>query len=123
MQLFNSENEGYLIRYFSEPLRAILEKLQKAKIEDSTVDFQHFFDRLDKNEQQVVSGILLECNCEVEHSNFEHLLDQFRRRSWKRIVRTIKAQMTSSHDKSDLNSRLLNDLLVLRSRIFCKSRF
>jgi len=120
IQLFNSKNEAYLVGYFSEPLQSILNRLQKAKIDDPEMDFKQFFDTLEKGEQRLVSGILLECEDQVEGKSFEYLVDQFRRKNWKNMVSTIKTQMKSCQDQAGSSDKLLNDFLSLKKKIFNK---
>jgi len=117
IQIFNSQDE-VLIGYFSEPLRSILKILQQTKIENPSIDFVHFFDQLDKDYQRLVSGIMLECDQEIDDKKYEHLLDQFKRKHWKLLVRALKTKIDSDQTISDSKEQLLNDFLALKKNIF-----
>ncbi|TET06148.1 DNA primase [Candidatus Dependentiae bacterium] len=123
MQLFNSENEEYLIRYFSEPFQSILRILQRAKAKNLDIDFQQFFDSLNKENQRLVSSVLLECDQEIENKEFVHLLDQFRRKNWKRMVRALMIQVRAGRNKPDANEKLLHGFLRLKNKVFSKDSF
>jgi len=117
IQIFNS-GDDILIDCFSEPLRSILKILQKAKTEDPAIDFVYFFDQLNKDYQRIISGIMLECDQEFNAEKFGHLLDQFKRKNWKLLVREIKSKIDSEQEMSESKKQLLQDFLKLKKSIF-----
>lgn len=93
--LLSEENEDYLIACLPDPLNAVLKKLKDLKEQhpSTTPDFSQLFERLDESEQQYVSKMLMECDSLGMAENFEHLLEHFQRRTWKTVVRTMRARL------------------------------
>ncbi len=117
IQIFNSDDDG-LVSYFSEPFRSVLKLLQQAKTENAAIDFVQFFDHLDKEHQKLISGIMLESEHEIDAKRLEELLDQFKRKHWKLLVRTLKEKIDSADPVSEDKKQLLHDFLELKKSIF-----
>jgi len=71
----------------------------------------------------LVSSVLLECDQEIENKEFVHLLDQFRRKNWKRMVRALMIQVRAGRNKPDANEKLLHGFLRLKNKVFSKDSF
>jgi len=119
MQLFNNNNEKYLLEYLPSPLRDILKKLKLEKDADAGIDFIQFFDKLHDKEKLYVSSLLLENEEETQPSTFEQLLLQLHKKNWKVIVHDVKTQLAQAKNEGDTEKieKILHDFQVLKQTI------
>ena len=123
IQLFNGDNEDYLIKYFCEPLRAILMLLQKERARVPAIDFVQFFDTLSPEQQHLITKILLEQEDQVSAETFRQLFAQFQKRVWKMATRTIAVQLDAAKKNNNQGDvkRLLQEFLELKRNMVHKN--
>ncbi len=123
IQLFNGKNEEYLIKYFCEPLRAILVSLRQERERDPSIDFVHFFDTLAPEMQHLVTKIVLEQEEQVTADTFQQLFTQFQKRSWKMAARTIALQIEQAKKNNNREAvqQLLQEFLELKQNMIQKN--
>lgn len=123
MQLFNIQNEKYLLEYLPNPLCDILKKLKVLKNEHDSVDFIEFFDKLNDHEKQYVSKLLLEHEEDTQPETFEHLLLQLHKKNWKVVVHTIKTKLAEAKSSGDTENekKIMQDFLELKQAIVGKN--
>ncbi len=119
MQLFHKEVDSSIIECFSQPLRDILQKLKYALNSDSTLDFVQFFDKLNEDEQQYVSKLLLEAEEQGQSQSLEILLMQLQKQHWKAMVSTIKIKLAQAQHEAneDKTKKILYDFLELKKKL------
>lgn len=120
MQLFNNNNEKYLLDYLPNPLRDILKKLKLIKDGSANIDFIQFFDTLDEHEKKYVSSLLLEHEEAIESDAFEHLVLQLHKKNWKVIVHAIKVKIAQAKNAGDMIAmqKILHDFQELKQNVF-----
>jgi len=110
MKLLNEDNGEFLVEYLPHPIKEIFAKLKIVREKQKTVDFTPFFDRLDDNERQYVSKVLLEFEGSIKKGTFEKLLLQLQKKNWKSIVQNIKLKLEQAKREAD-ESKVENILL------------
>lgn len=120
IQIFNRQNEEYLIEYLPHPFKEILVKLQHAKDVNIAIDFTQFFDMLTTHEQQCVSKIVLEYEHEASTTDFDQLLLQFQKKHWKQIVHTTTLKLAQAEQNADTATieKILHSFLELKKKMF-----
>lgn len=123
MQLFNKENEEYLITYLPHPLNALLCQLHEAKKTNPAIDFIQYFDTLDERDQQYVSKLLLEFEESPDSLNFDYLLMHLQKKNWKTIVHTIQKKLAQARTAGDQEAveKILHDFLQLKKKMLHKN--
>lgn len=119
IQLFNKTNEECLVEYFASPLREVLQKLKIFKDKEPSLEFIHFFDKLNKQEQTLVSKLLLMYEENIEPHVFENLLTQFQKKNWKNIVNNVKIKIDQARveGNEEIIKTLLQDFITLKKRV------
>jgi len=110
MELLHEDNGDFLAEYLPHPIRDIFVKLKIAREKQKTIDFASFFDRLDDNERQYVSKVLLEFEGSINKTAFEKLLLQLQKKNWKSIVQNIKLKLEQA--KREANESKVEDILL-----------
>jgi DNA primase len=111
VELFDGQNDNYIIQQFEVPLDTILKKLIIAKETHSPFEFDQFFDTLNENEKEIVSKLLVTYNEPLSAADYKKLIHQFQKKRWKQIIQSISAQLAQAH--SDGNQNKI-DLLLQR---------
>jgi DNA primase len=123
--LLNEENEDYLIACLPEPLNAVLQKVRDLREQHPTTspDFSQLFERLDENEQHYVSKMLMECDSLEKADDFEHLLEHFQRRTWKTVVRVMRARLEKAEREQNTQEieNILNSFSKLKQKLLSKN--
>ncbi|BDC35041.1 DNA primase [Candidatus Dependentiae bacterium Noda2021] len=123
IQIFNNNNEKYLINYLPQPLCDILKKLKVAKNTHETITFATFFDVLNEDEKHYVSNLLLAGDETIQETSFDHLMTELKRKHWKVIVRDIQTKLELARKQALDNEvkNILQDFLDLKKEIFEKN--
>jgi DNA primase len=109
VQMLLSEDQEYLQEYLSQPLQRLLKKLLKIKGDTPQVDFAHFFEALQDEEKLLVSHLILECQEYEGSENFEYLLSEFQKKTWKSFVADTKIKL--DHAQQQNNQKAVQDLV------------
>jgi len=122
VQLLIPDDQEYLQEYLSEPLQKLLKKLIKAKEDTSQIDFTQFFDTLDHEEKQLASNLILECQEYEGSENFEYLLSEFQKKTWKSFVAdtTLKLKQAQQSGNTDTVKSLLLSFQNLKKKLLRK---
>jgi len=122
IELLNRDNEEYLIEHLPNPFKTILQKLQKARVDFHSLNFNVFFNIVENKEKQQISKILLEFEEEIELKIFEQLLLQFQKKYWKHIVQKIKTKLDAAKKESNEKevAKILNSFLDLKKKLVYK---
>ncbi|MBN1549374.1 DNA primase [Candidatus Babeliales bacterium] len=91
----------YIVRYFSDQLRSLLEKRLVKYRQNPDTSFAAFFDELGQQEQRIISQVIAEYDTEDPESAFEHLFAQFQKKHWKSIVSDIKTRLNQAEQEQD----------------------
>lgn len=123
IQIFNRENEEYLLEYLPDPFCSILTQLKQAKDTNPSLDFAQFFDMLKSQEQQCISKILLEGEQDAVSSDFEQLLMHLQKKHWKQIVQATKVKLVQLEHTADKEKveKILNNFLELKKKLLQKN--
>jgi DNA primase len=119
MQLFNKNNEGYLIPYMPSPLQGILKRLQILAKSSDTLEFKHLFEALTDNEKQYVSKLLLADQDTISPHAFEQLLVQLHKKQWKMVTQEVKAKITLAQQAGNqvLVAEIVRDFAALKQKV------
>lgn len=122
IQLFNRENEEYLLEYLPEPLSILLEKLKSAKNRHQGLTFTDYYGILGVEEQLYVSKVLLEGELEPIQKDFDHLMIQLQKKHWKGIVTAIKAKLAQAkrEENTEKMNIIMRDFLELKQKMIQK---
>lgn len=122
IQLFNRENEEYLLEYLPKPLSTLLEKLKSAKNSHEGLTFTDYYGTLGIEEQLYVSKVLLEGELEPIQKDFDHLMIQLQKKHWKGIVTTIKAKLAQAkrEENTEKMNTIMRDFLELKQKMIQK---
>jgi DNA primase len=122
IQLFNRENEEYLLEYLPKPLNTLLEKLKSAKNSHEGITFTDYYGTLGIEEQLYVSKVLLEGELEPVQKDFDHLMIQLQKKHWKGIVTTIKAKLAQAkrEENTEKMNTIMRDFLELKQKMIQK---
>lgn len=122
IQLFNRENEEYLLQYLPKPLTVLLEKLANGKNSQKVLTFTDYYGILGVEEQLYVSKILLEGELEPIQKDFDHLMIQLQKKHWKGIVTNIKAKLAQAKREEDTEkmNNIMRDFLELKEKMIQK---
>ncbi|MCK5633078.1 DNA primase [bacterium] len=125
ISLFNKDNEDYLITCLPVPLSSILEKLKTIKEQSRSVSpgFPQLFQHLDEKERLFVNGPILQFEEKIEPQLFDHLLTRFQSKTWKIIVRDIKAKLTKAEQENNTQEveNILHNFSKLKKRLLNKN--
>ena len=110
VHLMHSEDEEYLQKYLSLPLQKVLKKIQKTKVKTQSLDFTQFFNILQEEEKLLISQLVLECQEYEGPENFEYLLAQFQKRTWKLFVTDTKEKLERA--RLDQNTTIAQKVLL-----------
>ena len=99
--LLTKNQEMFTVEYFCEPLRTVLQKLQRLQQDTTSVSFGTFFQQLTLNEQTWVSRLLVEHQQEDLAQAFEELLLQFHRNHWRAIVKGVRHKLATASAQDD----------------------
>lgn len=124
VNLLKSPHESYLIEYLSSPLKEILRSLQTKRLGDCPLEFSTFFDTLSEQEKQYVSKLLLEYEQSIDSASYGHLIEQFQKKQWRRIVRDITTKLTLAQNAGDLAmvKQILDDFHALKEKMIPRYR-
>ena len=119
VQLFNKNNEQYLILYMPTPLQAILKKLQALKDQNMAADFQQLFEILTLEEKQYVSKLLLADQDTMTPASFEQLLIQLHKKQWKVVTQIVKTKLSLAQQSGNeaLVQEILRDFAALKQKV------
>jgi DNA primase len=122
IQLFNGENEEYLLDYLPKPLSILLEKLASAKNSNPGLTFTDYYGTLGIEQQLYVSKVLLEGVLEQGQKDFDHLMTQLQKKHWKGIVTTIKAKLAQAkrEENTEKMNAIMRDFLELKQKMIQK---
>lgn len=109
VQLLHLEDQEYLHEYLSEPLQPLLEKVLRTKGDTPQLDFTQFFDTLDNEEKRLISHLILECQEYEGPENFDYLLSEFQKKTWKTFVANTKIKLEHAQQLGD--QKVIKDLL------------
>lgn len=123
LSLLNNENVNYLLEYLPTPLNDIVQALQKAREQNTRIDFVQFFDQLKKNEQDQISQLLVEFDQEVLLEEFDQLLIKLQKKNWKQIVHSIKKQLAYEEEQGNKEKieKIMQRFLELKRTIVHKN--
>ena len=110
IELFDRQNDNYVIEQFGEPLNTIAKKLLISKEARSPFEFDFFFDTLSANEKDTVSKLLVTYDEFKSESAYYKLLNEFQKKRWKQIVQSITAQLTRA--QTDGDQKMIDRLLL-----------
>ena len=121
-QLFNPDNEEYLLEYLPKPLNTLLEKLKNAKNSNQALTFTEYYGMLGSEEQLFVSKLLLEGELEPIQKDFDHLMIQLQKKHWKGIVSAIKTKLAQAkrEENTEKMNTIMRDFLELKQKMIQK---
>lgn len=120
MRLFNINSKAieHLIDHLPTEISGILRKLHTMSIaEKGEVSFIPFYDLLNEHEQHYTSRFLLSQDFEkIDEITFKEMLTQLQKKYWQRIIRTLKADLSTAQCNGDTNTvqSLLNKFIELK---------
>ena len=119
VNLFDSQNDNYVIEQFGVPLNTVAKKLLISKEAHSPFEFDQFFDTLNANEKETVSKLLVTYDEPISAAAYKKLLYQFQKKRWKQIIQSITAQLTQAHSNGDQEKidHLLRNYQTLKEKI------
>lgn len=119
VQLFNKNNENYLILYMPTPLQDILKKLAALKEHNAVSDFQQLFEILTHEEKQYVSKLLLADQDTMNSATFEQLLIQLHKKQWKVVTQIVKTKLALAQQSGNeaLVQEILRDFAALKQKV------
>lgn len=122
IQLFNPENEEYLLEYLPNPLNILLEKLKSAKAQHPDITFTEYYAILEIQEQLFVSKILLEGELDPIQKDFDHLMIQLQKKHWKGIVTSLKVKIAQAKRENNIEkmNTIMSDFLDLKQKMIQK---
>jgi len=117
-ELLDPQNDNYVIGQLNESLGTIIKKLVAEKENTSSFAFDIFFDRLDDNEKNIVSKLLVTSE-PISMAAYKELLIRFQKKRWKQIIQSITAQLEQAHNDGDQQAvdRLLHDYRIMKEKI------
>lgn len=122
-QLFNQDNEDFLLGCSIAPIKELLIKLRDEKKHNPAVDFKVFMTLMTPEQQQYVSKVMLEGEHDVHAEDFEHLLMMRKRKEWKNMVATMKSNLAGAqtgHDRPENAEKVLQEFLEIKKRMLAK---
>ncbi len=119
VELFDLQNDNYVIEQFGVPLDTIAKKLLISKEAHRPFEFDNFFDTLSENEKETVSKLLVTYDEPISAAAYKKLLHQFQKKRWKQIIQSITAQLTQAHTDGDQEKidHLLRNYQILKEKI------
>lgn len=119
VQLFNKNNENYLILYMPSPLQDILRKLAALKERGAASEFQELFEVLTQEEKKYVSSLLLADQDTMNPTSFEQLLIQLHKKQWKVVTQIVKTRLNLAQQSGNeaLVQEILRDFAALKQKV------
>lgn len=122
IQLFNPENEKFLLEYLPKPLSTLLDTLKTAKHSNPGLTFTEYYSLLGTEEQLFISKIILEGDLEPMQKEFDHLMLQLQKKHWKGIVNRIKIKLAQAkrEENAEKINAIMRDFLELKQKMIQK---
>lgn len=119
IQLLNTRCSSFLPYLFPTPYEVILSKLQLELTETPSVTFTIFFNKLNFEEQQLVTSNLMIEEQEILMQEFTNLVAQLQRKHWKKIAHTFKDQLSKAHrdGNKEVIEKIMFEFLELKQAI------
>ncbi len=118
-ELYNAQNDYYVIEQLEPQLKIIITKLAKEKETKGSLEFASFFDTLDESQKKIVSESVVIHSEPVDMAAYKELLNQLQKKRWKLIIQSITAQLERAHTEGDQQTvdRLLHDYRKIKEKM------
>ena len=122
MQLLSTLNDvtqEYLDTCLTEPLITLFRALQ-AWYAKGVSDFQTFFDSLDDGGRLLVSYLVAQVQEGQSVHEFQHLVEQLKKRNWKVMVNAMKKRVAHATQQGDNGeaTRIIQEFLDFKNRYY-----